>query len=85
MLKVIAGFVAGVVVALGGAAAAGTTNENPEGVRTTCHAWNKPRTYQCNVYMPEFHHARIVLYEADEYALGVDYWPGWAPRILAAK
>lgn len=76
MIRTIAGFVAGVVLALGGSAAAGTHKGDDE-VRTTCHAWAAPRTYQCNIYAPDFDLMRVKLYEDGEYTLGVDYKPGW--------
>jgi hypothetical protein len=73
MIKTIVGFVAGVVLALGGSAAAGT--DKPE-LRSSCHEWNKPNVYQCNVYMPDFDMGRVRLFEDGEYVLGVDYFPG---------
>jgi hypothetical protein len=78
-MRIIAAFIAGLVVALGSTAAAGTTHDDD--VRTTCPAWAKPRTYQCNVYAPNFDLMRVKLYEDGEYTLGVDYEPGWVERI----
>lgn len=71
-MRTTAGFVAGVVLALTGSAAA----TDHDGMRTTCHQWAKPDVYQCNVYLPDFDMARVKLYENGEYHLGVDYYPG---------
>jgi hypothetical protein len=75
MINTLAGFIAGVLVALAGAAGAAGIDQADE-LRTTCHSWNKAGVYQCNVYMPDFDMARVKLYRDGEYQLGVDYFPG---------
>jgi hypothetical protein len=79
MINTLAGFIAGVLVALAGAAGAAGDQADDE-LRTTCHSWSKPHVYQCNVYLPAFTMARLKLYREGEYQLGVDYFPGWEPN-----
>lgn len=85
MIKTLAGFVAGLALALSGAAVAGTVNDGPADVR--CHSWNDPGTIQCNLEFPDVDHIRLRLYEDGDYSLGVDYRPGWVERarVVEAK
>lgn len=85
MIKTLAGFLTGVLVALSGAAVAGGQADNAD-VRRPCHSWADGDTLQCNLYFPDADRVRVRLFIEGEYMLGVDYWPGWeqATRISEA-